>query len=450
MAIVKDLQEILKRKPELRERLPLSGNTESNDLGMEQVAPWPDDLAEEAYHGLAGEVVRAIDPYSEADPAALLTNFLVAFGNIIGHGPYFMAGADKHYLNLYAALVGESAKGRKGMSWSWIRELFKIIDKDWALFKTPGGLSTGEGLIWQVRDPITVRQPVKEKGRVVDYEEVEIDPGVSDKRLLVIEAEFASALKVMARQGNTLSPLIRRAWDTGDLASMTKNSPARATGAHISIIGHITRTELIQALTQTEQANGFANRFLWVCVRRSKYLPDGDPMPQQELNRLAARVNEAVQFAKTVGELKRDPEAAEIWRLAYPALSEGKPGLLGAVVGRAEAQVMRLACIYALLDKSHLVRPEHLGAALAFWRRCEQSVRFIFGGSEGDPVADTILEALEKGPMTQTEISDLFNRNLSANVLKEALQRLSAAGKVVATQQKTGKRPVTVWSLKKP
>lgn len=282
---------------------------------------------------------------------------------------------------------------------------------------------------------------------MVEYQEVEIDPGVDDKRLLVIEPELASALKVMTRQGNTLSPLIRRAWDSGDLTSLTKNSPARATGAHISILGHITRTELIQTLTENEQANGFANRFLWVCVRRSKFLPDGTPMPLHELNHLAGRVYEAVQFASTVNEMKRDQQANEIWRVVYPSLSGGRHGLLGAVTGRAEAQVMRLACIYALLDLSREVRKEHLGAALAFWKRCEESARFIFGDSEGDHVADTILDALKRGPMTQTEISNLFSRHVSAKAIREALQRLSGLGRAKRIEEKTTGRPRVFWQL---
>lgn len=459
MAIVKDLREILKQRPELAEKLGIEPEpeteteteteTERKAELMDDIAPWPDPLPPETMYGLAGDVVRELSPYSEADDAALLINFLVAFGNVVGTGPHFMAGADRHGLNLYAVLVGESGKGRKGASWSPIRELFKVVDREWALYKTPGGLSTGEGLIWQVRDPITQRQPIKEKGRVVDYEEVEIDPGVADKRLLVIEPEFVNVLKVASRQGNTLSPIIRRAWDTGILASLTKNSPARATGAHISIIGHITKTELLQCLTSNDQANGFANRFLWVCVRRSKYLPDGDPIPGGVLNSLATRINEAVQFARGVGRLERDREAAELWRDVYPKLSDGKPGLAGAVINRAEAQVMRLACLYALLDLWNVIKAKHLAAALAFWERCEQSARFIFGGAEGDPVADQILEVLAGGPMTQTEISNLFDRHLSAKALKDAMQRLSAAGKIIRLEETTKGRPRILWVLAK-
>src|SRR5205823_2555764 len=99
--------------------------------------------------------------------------------------------------------------------------------------------SSGEGLIWAVRDRIMKREKVKEKGEV-SYVEVEADPGVSDKRLLVYEPEFANVLKQTERQGNTLSAILRQAWDGLDLRTLTKNSPARSTGAHVSLIGHIT------------------------------------------------------------------------------------------------------------------------------------------------------------------------------------------------------------------
>jgi hypothetical protein len=87
-----------------------------------------------------------------------------------------------------------------------------------------------------------------------------VDHGVSDKRLMVLEAEFASSLRVLGRDGNTLTAIIRQAWDPGDLRGLTKNSPAEATGAHISIIAHITRDELPRYLDSTESGNGFGNR----------------------------------------------------------------------------------------------------------------------------------------------------------------------------------------------
>lgn len=83
-------------------------------------------------------------------------------------------------------------------------------------------------------------------------------------------------LGVAGRDGNTLSAVLRDCWDTGNLRVLTRKDPLRATAAHVSVLGHVTVPELRRRLTDTEAANGFANRFLWVCVRRSKRLPAGD------------------------------------------------------------------------------------------------------------------------------------------------------------------------------
>ena len=191
-----------------------------------------------------------------------------------------------------------------------------------------------------------------------------MDAGVADKRLLVVESEFASVLKMNSREGNILSAVLRQAWDEGDLRTLVKNSPESATGAHISVIGHITDTELRRYLDATESANGFGNRFLWLSVRRSKFLPDGGSLSDEELTPLVNHLKEAFRFAGTVGRIQRDQTAAALWRAAYEALSTGRPGLAGALTGRAEAQVVRLSVLYALLDLSAVIRePASTGRA---------------------------------------------------------------------------------------
>ena len=70
------------------------------------------------------------------------------------------------------------------------------------------------------------------------------DWSLADKRSLVFESEFASPVRMTAREENILSVVIRQAWDTGVLRTLTKNSPAITTGGHISIGGHVTRDEL--------------------------------------------------------------------------------------------------------------------------------------------------------------------------------------------------------------
>ena len=194
-------------------------------------------MSKEAFIGPAGAFVRTVDPHTEADPHALLITFLVGVGNLIGHPLHVPVGGDRHHANVFAVLVGRTGRGRKGSSESQVRKALERVDPAWASDCRATGLSSGEGLIWSVRDRIT---KINKAG-----DEAVVDAGVDDKRLYVVEPEFSSTLKVAGREGNTLSPVIRQAWDTGTLRTMTKNSPARATNAHISIIGHITQTELL-------------------------------------------------------------------------------------------------------------------------------------------------------------------------------------------------------------
>ena len=215
------------------------------------VDPWPlIDAA--AYHGLAGDMVRTIEPHTEADPVALLLQFLAAAGNVIGRSPHWKVEGDHHRGNLFVCLVGATAKARKGTSLGRVRDVVKVADERWSADRAKGGLSSGEGLINLVRDPI-------EKWNAKAEEFETSDPGVADKRLLLTEPEFAAVLTVAERQGNTLTELIRRAWDGDKLESLTKNSPLCATDAHISIIAHITEDELRARLTRTDAANGFGS-----------------------------------------------------------------------------------------------------------------------------------------------------------------------------------------------
>lgn len=393
----------------------------------------------------------AFAPHTEADPAALLLDLLISFGNVIGRNSYFVADGAEHYPNLFAVLVGNSSKGRKGTSRAHIARLFASFEDGWASERVQAGLSSGEGLIWAVRDPIIKREPVKEKGRFTgEYDEIEADSGVKDKRLLVTEGEFANVLRVLGREGNNLSAIIRQAWDTGSLRTLTKNSPAKASGAHISILGHITRDELRRFLSSTEAGNGFGNRFLWLCVRRSKCLPEGGRIHEVDLGEPLRHLQEAMTFGSVRRRVERDDDARAIWLEVYPDLSEGKPGLFGSVTSRAEAQVMRLAMIYALLDCSPVIRSEHLMDALALWEYCEQSARYIFGDALGDPIADELLRALRNAGsagMTRTEIRDLFKRHRGAEQIGRVLSLLLEYGYVRREQEKTSGRPVERWSI---
>lgn len=409
---------------------------------------WPTPLRDVAYHGVIGKIVRTIGPETEADPAALLTQILVMLGSVIGRTAHFRVGTDVHYLNLFVGIVGETSKARKGVSRGQAQRIFEPIDEHWAKHCITGGLSSGEGLIWAVRDPIEKQQPIKERGRVIDYQTVVEDAGITDKRQLVIETELASTLKVMSREGNTLSAIVRQAWDGHDLRTLTKTSAARATAPHISVIGHITRDELRRYLEVTETANGFGNRFLWTCVRRSKELPDGGS--DVDLHDQIEHLRRSVEHGRNRGELTRDDHAGQLWHRVYGRLSAGQPGMFGAMTARAEAQVMRLACLYAVGDTSSVVTLAHLRAALELWRYCRASAAYLFGDRLGDPTADDILHALRRAwpeSLTRSEITrELFGRNKPAAEIARALDLLERHHLAHHEQDRSGDgRPTERW-----
>ena len=376
--------------------------------------------------------MRIIEPSSEADPVALLLQILVAFGNCAGRAAHFTVEGDRHYTNINAVLVGQTSKGRKGTSWSQTKRLFDQADENWSASCIQHGLSTGEGLIWAVRDAGTEHN------------------AVDDKRLLIVESEFGKVLKVTTRQGNTLSPVVRQAWDSGDLRILTRSNPAKATEVHISIIGHITAQELRRNLTETEVANGFANRFLWAEVRRSKCLPDGGELDLDSFNSSISSLGKALTHSWNMGEMKRSDGARDLWHRIYSDLSTGSYGLSGAVISRAEAQTMRLALLYALLDQSETIRIEHLRAAFALWRYCESSARNIFGDKTGDNNADAIVKALKQAAlvgMTRTDISNFFKRNLSSEKIDSALQVLEEQARIKVHSEQTGGRAASRYFL---
>jgi hypothetical protein len=400
-----------------------------------ELAGWP-TLNPAALVGLAGRFVEAVAPHSEADRAAILIHLLVGVGNLIGPGPHARVEFDEHPPRLNAVVVGASSKGRKGTAWSTPRTALCAVDSGWAI---ASGLSTGEGLIYHVRDRVERADP--ETG-----EPVVEDEGVSDKRLMVVETEWSSVLTRIGREGNSLSAIMRDAWDHGSLRTLTKNSPLRATGAHISIVAHITQNELVRLLTSTEMANGFGNRILWICARRAQLLPHGGHLDQAGLAPLIEEIGAVVTAARSIRLMRRDPEAEEIWGALYPDLSRERDGLVGALLARAEAQVLRASVLYALLDRSRAIRAEHLMAALALWNYAEASVLHLFGSRLGHPIADVILDQLrQSGRLSRTQIRDLFARNKNADQIQEALAMLGRAGLAKRGSRDTGGRPEEYW-----
>ena len=394
----------------------------SDCLGVSPNGSQPDlpVLDADARYGLPGEVVELLENYTESDPVARLMDFLVSFGSAVGPGPHAVADGTAHPARLFALLVGKTSKARKGTSRRRIGNLFMAVDPAWATDRVMGGLSSGEGLIAAAAEGGTLEDP----------------------RLMLVEEEVSRTLAVAAREGSTLSPIIRQAWDHGNLRVMTRHQPLKVSGTHISILAHSTVEDVRRRLTETDVMNGFANRFLFAFVKRHAVIPEAEEIDQVVLNSFVRTIRSRVDAARRVERLRRSKEAAALWEKIYRKIaSDESDGLFGAATARADAQTLRLSVAYALTDGSSTIEVDHLKAAWALWRYCEASARHLFGGKRGDTVEDRLLEGILATGSRGLDVTGqhaLFGRNLSGETLGVARSSLEEKGLIQTVPEGEG------------
>lgn len=427
----------------------------SDDGVCVDLVPWP-IMNSKANHGIVGRIATLATENSEADPAAVLITAITYAAAEFGRSQYTRIGDSVHNSRHFSVIAGQSSRARKGTSFGPVQRIFKRAEEirlasssalpfpsASKLTISHGPLSSGEGLINAVRDGQDVPP-----GATAE-EMADLDRGVADKRLLVIEEEFGSVLRMGERTGSSLSTIIRRMWDgNGSIAPLTKTSQIKTTNPHVCIVGHVTCPELKSLLSGTEIFNGFANRFMWLMARRPRVVPFPEPMPDDQVDEVAKELARVILKAHGQDrELVMSNSAMHHWSLVYPELTADFPGVLGAVTSRQEAHTRRLALTYAQLDGADRIEIEHLEAAIALTRYCFDSASYLFGVVEIDPVAQAIIAALKTGSKSQSEIQRLSGGHIPASRLASALRDLQDRGRITLVVEQTKGRPRRVWSL---
>jgi hypothetical protein len=376
------------------------------------------ELESDALRGPLGAWVSEAAAHTEADPAALLLSGLVAFGVAAGPDRFVLAANRPQRACLFVALVADSPKANRGLSWTVTRDLLGVIDPRLARLRVLRGLGNGRPLI----EALAPR-----RSRWVD------------QRLLVFEPAFTRALALAARSSCPLTWALRNAWDGAPLERPSHGRRALLERHHIGVIGHGTIEQLRPQLNLADASASLVNRFVWVVVRRQRILPDEGNVPPELTLRHGRALAEAALAARGSERMLRTAVAERLWHEAYEELAEDDPdGLLGIAVARSARHVLRLALIYALAERCRQIGPAHLRAALALWRHSRRSAVRIFGGG-GDELAARLLVALRRaGPrgMTLTEQAGLFSRNLPAERLERARGALERSGLAVTTAER--------------
>src|SRR5262245_51383983 len=94
---------------------------------------------------------------------------------------------------------------------------------------------------------------------------------------------------------------------------------------------------------------------------------------------LSTRTREALTAARAVGRMRMDPDTMRLWEEVYPRLSEGLPGLLGALPGAPRRRLCALHCYMRCSTGLHrfrksISRPRWHYGPIAKHRRVTSSV----------------------------------------------------------------------------
>ncbi|WP_158102238.1 DUF3987 domain-containing protein [Streptomyces cacaoi] len=370
-------------------------------------------------------------------------------------------------INLWFLVMGETGEGRKGTAHSAAEQMLRHVDENfWKRHLTPS-LSSGEGLIYAVRDGMDEeeieRREASDKPGKIDY-------GVHDKRLLVISTEFAT---IMAKgQGGTLGPVLRDAWDGKDLAILTMDSHY-ATAPHITLIGQVTPEEFAARLRPGELAGGTYNRLLPTFVHKVRDLPwpERPEGHKEQLLKFAARFRDAVTFGRTGCEVRFSRAAKDFYTGSiYPEYvnSSGDSEVMKQFTTRRLPYLVRVAAAYALVEQHERVEVEDLVAAKSVVDYAIESARYVLSKHQVakthsrqadkpridiEDDAQKLIEELRRNQseggegINRTELYALFGWRRNKREIDEILQATS--GHVTATSVAIpgSRKPRTIYCL---
>jgi hypothetical protein len=209
----------------------------------------------------------------------------------------------------------------------------------------------------------------------------------------------------------------------------------------------VTPQELLK-LGLVSHTNGFANRFLWCYSAMTQLLPRAKGLDPVRIKGEVDEIRSALKKNLLAGsrEITSTPEADEYWDGIYGELTIRPSGVWGSVTHRAPAQTVRLSMIYALVDGADAIDLNHLMAAKALVDYCDQSARWAFQGKAYGEHAQKILDALQYGQLSQSEVHNLFQRHINPLMISHALKEI---GHLINTvTMKTPGRSKTIYSLK--
>jgi hypothetical protein len=431
-------------------------NIITQDYSLEDTVIAPPQPTPGMFYGMVGEVASIAAAGTEINPVSAAMVYLSFLGANAGRDAFLFINNTYHHPRLFTLHIGRSGRGGKGDSQQLVHRIRKRIEERDSMLLGKihtGGLSSREGLAALIHD---------------GYGET---PAIIDKRIWIIESEFANVLHQSKREGNTLSTAIRQSFDGDDIKPATKSKPIGASNPHIGIHANITPAELTGLLNSREMSNGFANRFLMIYAENVGSVPFPSSTPERLVDELTNKTMDIIHFAKggypnsiNGVEMSISQAAKDLYANVYRELQRPlESDYLASMLERIRPYSLRLAMLFAITDQTRVIEDYHLQAALEWIRYGINTVKFIFADkyinqqqAETRQSADKIMAFLQLSPKgcSMTELNNsCFQKHSSGKEINAALNYLLTENpprikQIIEAPGSKGGRPKTIYKFK--
>ncbi|EPB6687166.1 DUF3987 domain-containing protein [Vibrio alginolyticus] len=384
----------------------------------------PPKLRPEGLKGLIGHIANDLSDGTEASAEFIAAYLKVRLSSCIPRGfaeMPFGAFVTQPRINCLLALPTGEGKGlAEKQANAVINTAQKLLENtvsehsDLPFYSRvhAGGLSTGEGIAFELRD-----DSVNKKG--------EIEHGVKDKRLCVVESEFANLLIKCNTRDSILSGTIRKLFDGDPIEPMTKTDRTSCNEPHAHIVGYIPPKELVVRMDSVSISNGFANRFPIYSGIQQLHQPIPKVIDRTVLESHAKELNKIITWChQEKRTLTMSDCYKNLWIEKYSDLKQigAKDSIEQSLMTRAPHYATMYAMLFAMFDMSTTVTSDHLKSSLAWIDYWHDSVRYIF-----NPEADAFkaeknnLQALEVLNTIRTLITENGGQPITRTPLQQAL-----------------------------
>lgn len=380
--------------------------------------------------GPTRRVCEAFAPHTEAYAAGLAAEYLSGMGAIIGPDVFVKQGPSQHPARINVLLIGESGYGRKGTAHSLIEKVLSEATDEFFPDHVVDGLASGPGLS---RALINLGRQAQTSNRPIDY------------RLWIVEEEAVNILTAGSRGANNMSAVIRKAFDSGSINVHRARSSVVINGAHICIVGHMTEEELRGRLPRVDAINGFMNRFMMIGVKFTEAKTQkATIIPDATMDEIVNLTVDAIDFTRSYAPLQVGWETGiddeyDDFRREHIARTKDLRGAYGAAVRRADTHVLRMATLFAALDRQQKIKGKHLESAIGMWTYAQETARYVFSQPDEHADEDMILAALQMaGPrgLNSQERRRLVGQNYQR--LADAERALIDQGRIVIREIPSG------------